>query len=228
MASMLPSVVVDGCIFAIDAANTKSYSGSGFTVNGLVGGIGGTLVNGVGFTTSNNGSFVFDGTNDYINCDSIPNTFNSFSVEMIFKIGITNKKQAIISTYDNGFGWGVELLDNTGNNKFNFFGFTSSGIYTSIQSSTTGSLNQIYSATGVFSGSNSISVYINGILDNSVNTNYSSVTKQSTSNLRLGDDPSTQTLYFQGNIFSAKIYNRVLTAQEILQNFNALRGRYGI
>ena len=70
-----PSIVSDGLVFYIDAASSRCYSGSGNTANGLVGGIGGTLVNGVGFTSSNNGSFVFDGSDDYI---SVPNGFSSY------------------------------------------------------------------------------------------------------------------------------------------------------
>lgn len=62
-----PSVVRDGLVYYIDAANSRSYSGSGITANSLVGGINGTLTNGVGFSSANNGSFSFDGTNDYIN-----------------------------------------------------------------------------------------------------------------------------------------------------------------
>jgi hypothetical protein len=69
------SIVSDGLVFALDAANSRSYSGSGTTANALIGGIGGTLVNGVGFTSTNNGSFVFDGTNDYIN---VPNGFTLY------------------------------------------------------------------------------------------------------------------------------------------------------
>ena len=62
-----PNSVSNGLVFQLDAANLRSYSGSGNTANGLVSGIGGTLVNGVGFTSSNSGSFIFDGTDDYIN-----------------------------------------------------------------------------------------------------------------------------------------------------------------
>ena len=61
-----PIETTDGLVFQLDAGNTRSYSGSGLTANGLVGGIGGTLVNGVGFTSSNNGLFSFDGSNDYL------------------------------------------------------------------------------------------------------------------------------------------------------------------
>ena len=65
------SLVTDGLVFSIDAANPRSYSGSGITVNGLVSGIGGTLFNGVGFSSANNGSFFFDGTNDQISTANI-------------------------------------------------------------------------------------------------------------------------------------------------------------
>ena len=76
-----PSIVSDGLVFYIDAANSRCYSGSGITVNGLLGGIGGTLVNGVGFTSSNNGSFIFDGTNDTTQF-TITNFSNIISVEI--------------------------------------------------------------------------------------------------------------------------------------------------
>jgi hypothetical protein len=79
-----PSGVSDGLVFQLDAANLRSYSGSGNTANGLVSGIGGTLVNGVGFTSSNSGSFIFDGTDDYINISSLPANFwnnGSWTVE---------------------------------------------------------------------------------------------------------------------------------------------------
>ena len=65
-----PSIVMDGLLFSIDAGNSRCYSGSGLTANGLVGGLGGTLANGVGFGSTNSGFFTFDGTNDYI---SAPN-----------------------------------------------------------------------------------------------------------------------------------------------------------
>ena len=60
------NLIDNGLVYSLDAANFRSYSGSGLTSNALVGGIGATLVNGVGFTSANNGSFIFDGTNDYI------------------------------------------------------------------------------------------------------------------------------------------------------------------
>ena len=60
-----PIEVVDGLIFHIDAGNTRSYSGSGITVNGLISGVGITLLNGPTYSSSNGGYLVYDGVNDY-------------------------------------------------------------------------------------------------------------------------------------------------------------------
>ena len=62
-----------------DAANTRSYPGSGTTIIGLVGGIGFTLINGVGFGTSGTNYFTFDGVDDNIPF-SIPNVSTGFAL----------------------------------------------------------------------------------------------------------------------------------------------------
>ena len=67
-----PRVVTDGLLICVDPANISSYSGTGLTARGLVSGIGSTLVNGIGFSSSNSGTFILDGTNDYINGDVAP------------------------------------------------------------------------------------------------------------------------------------------------------------
>ena len=85
-----PSIVSDGLVFFLDPANKRSYSGSGLTANGLVGGIGGALVNGVGFTSSNNGSFFFDGSNDYAAIENI-NYSSGFSLTTLTSSGFSSQ-----------------------------------------------------------------------------------------------------------------------------------------
>ena len=91
----------NGLIFSLDAANFRSYSGSGLTSFGLVGGIGGTLVNGVGYTSSNSGSFIFDGTNDYIDTQTsfIPTRYTVFAWFMLHTQSV-NRFQII---YESGY-----------------------------------------------------------------------------------------------------------------------------
>ena len=62
-----PKIVTNGLVLALDAANTKSYPGSGTVWSDLTpNGNNGALTNGPTFNSANGGSIVFDGTNDYL------------------------------------------------------------------------------------------------------------------------------------------------------------------
>ena len=92
-----PSIVKSGLVLALDAANRKSYPGSGTVWSDLSGNnITGSLVNGPTYSSANGGSIVFDGTNDYVNCGDLP----------IFRISsqITLEAFFNISTYVNWSG----------------------------------------------------------------------------------------------------------------------------
>jgi len=70
-----PDIVEDGLVLCLDAANPKSYPGSGNTWTDLRGnGNDGTLVNGVGYDSANNGSMVFDGVDDSIQSSNLAGT----------------------------------------------------------------------------------------------------------------------------------------------------------
>ena len=63
-----PLIVTDGLVLCLDAANKKSYSGSGTTWTDRSGnGNNGTLVNGPTFDSGNGGSIDFDGVDDNVN-----------------------------------------------------------------------------------------------------------------------------------------------------------------
>ena len=100
-----PSVVRNGLLICVDTANISSYSGTGITARGLVSGIGATLVNGIGFSSSNSGTFILDGSNDYINGDTTSfDLTGDLSAEIWFNLSATAavvpepaKKSATIS-----------------------------------------------------------------------------------------------------------------------------------
>jgi len=234
-----PRIVKDGLVMYLDAANTRSYSGSGLTANGLIGGIGGTLVNGTGFGTSNNGSFIFDGSNDYLEIPlsgtGISCLFNNFSISFIARTflsfttsnesttgtpGISGKRYIIEPRYAemaNAGGWGVAL----GTNAIEVVEHTADHmpVLLSYSASITG-----FNHFTMVSNDKTPSVYING---NLVRTGLTSSKNLTTFYLdtNLGG-------YIYGynscNILNYSIYNRALTQQEILQNYNATKGRYGI
>lgn len=69
--SFSPRAVTNGLILSLDAANTRSYPGSGTVWTDLSrSGINGTLTNGPTFNTANGGNIVLDGTDDYVNCSN--------------------------------------------------------------------------------------------------------------------------------------------------------------
>jgi hypothetical protein len=215
-----PSLVVDGCVFAIDAANIKSYSGTGFTVNGLVGGIDGTLVNGVGFTSTNQGSFVFDGTNDWINVPSNPVfAFDNFTMSAWFKSSDKSRYNDVISRYSLGIVTVLIYSDiTTGRFVFRVGGNTLTDTSSDI-------VNGFWNYVIARRSSGNLEVFINGIRSNFI---------VSTSNgfidadrWRIGTTNASGD-FANCNISQVQFYNRALTQAEILQNFNALRGRYGV
>ena len=211
-----PRVVKEGLILHVDAAVSRSYSGTGLTVNGLVGGIGGTLVNGVGFGTTDNGYFIFDGSNDYINLPtsnlpygSVPRTIccwflaSSLAYEWAFSYG------SPADGASNALGIILGVITYAGYGGVDVYGPAPS-------------LNTWYYVCGVYNGSIA-SLYVNGSLYTSSAKSWNTV--QSTA--QIGRQTNTVE-FWNGNISQAKIYNRALTEQEILQNFNATRFRYGI
>jgi hypothetical protein len=153
-----PSGVSDGLVFQLDAANLRSYSGTGLTANGLVSGIGGTLVNGVGFTSSNNGSFVFDGTDDYLNISSLPANFwnnGSWTVETFL---LNNNS----SSGDYGVVLSPDKLHLSISNSF-----ASWGVY-NVKSTSGISTNSWTHIAYQYNSSNySKQIYVNGVLNSS-------------------------------------------------------------
>ncbi len=206
-----PIVAKDGLVFALDAAVSRSYSGSGLTVIDLIGGIGGTLINGVGFTSSNSGSFIFDGTNDQIILNSV---ILSGSQDFTISAWVesTGGTGTIFANYSAG---NLQMLYSP-----SYIGFwlDNSSAYASSANYKAGPANLTVQRSG---GSN-LFVYLDGLL---IRTGSSSASIGTTSNFRIGASSFGNEL-FQGKIYNIQIYNRALTAQEVLQNYNTTKGRF--
>ena len=218
-----PSIITDGLVLCLDAANSKSYPGSGTTWTDLSGqGNNGTLVNGVGYNSGNLGSLSFDGVNDYISTP-ITGTFSQITFEFYGFFDDPNLNMLL--RQESAFGDWTNLRVHfgtrwTGSNAGMHFNVN--GIW-----QTTPPTNLRYGWNHyilVYDTVNNLKrVYLNGILSSSHGTN---------GNMVLGDFrigvATNLNAYYRGNISNFRVYNRALTASEIQQNFNALRGRYGI
>jgi hypothetical protein len=222
-------IVTDGLVFAVDAANYQSYPGSGTTWSDLSGnGNNGTLVNGPAFDSGNGGSIVFDGTNDYVEViDFLPNN-NDFTLTLWLNYSDLNPSvTGIISTWDSNWkGWGF-----AGRNGF-FRSWINDG---AAGGKDWVSLSEVYNEWHLVTLRYKYSTGTQSFyLDTTSYGSDSTIRPVSPSNLQIGRGGQTGTVqlnsytYSNCKISNLKIYNRVLTEQEITQNYNALKGRFGL
>jgi hypothetical protein len=213
------NIVTNGLVFLLDAGYIPSYSRSGTTWSDLSGnGNNGTLTNGPTFSSDNGGSIVFDGVNDYAPIGTSQFPFGTSSG--------TLSSWARTSTVSGSWRWIVSYgspnipqarFIGINNSTYYFGGYgddiTASGVI----------LNTWFNMVGVYNGTNA-SIYINGVL-------VSGPTAKSwntvAGNAQIGRQISNIE-HWNGRISNVFIYNRALTATEVLQNYNAQKGRFGL
>jgi hypothetical protein len=231
-----PKVVTNGLVLALDAADSNSYRGTGTTWTDLTGnGYNGTLVNTPTFSTANLGNFTFNGTTQYVDVVNTGTAFQfantSFTVSIWIRTsstttGIIVSKGATASTG----GWLVEFdtagtitTTTKGSTGFNTFNRTSS---VTVNNNTWTNIVVIYTTNTTTLASNTASIYVNGSLRNGTGTLGTIVYATTTDTVQIGRRPSG--IYFNGNISNVQIYNRGITATEVLQNYNATKSRFGL
>tara|TARA_B100001175_G_C19469472_1_gene620951 strand:- start:647 stop:1327 length:681 start_codon:yes stop_codon:yes gene_type:complete len=219
-----PRIVTDGLVLALDAGNTKSYPGSGTSWSDISGqGNNGTLTNGPTYSSDNGGSIVFDGTNDYIDVSGTESFNAPLSINFTLSIWMyptkTGNWQGVF-TKNRSTGTQVGLFLSS-SNEF-VFGFSGSGGNLIGSSFST---NTWYHVVLVQAANTSRKIYINGSLDVTKTSTFGT-TSSGSETFRLGQASGVNE-YFGGRISNASIYNnKALTASEVLQNYNALKGRY--
>lgn len=224
-----PSIATDGMILCLDAANIKSYPGSGAAWTDLSGQRNdGTLTNGPAFDSANKGSIVFDGIDDYM---EYPKQF--FSGTDNFTISVWIKSDGTQVTYScpisqghiNYQGFTFQIGWPTNSDLVFIIGTGSS--WPTISFSYNPNADLTWNQLTVTKNGTTFTTYRNGI-------NIASAThtiNYGTFNFSIGRDTyNTDSSHrvWKGKISQASLYNRALSAAEIQRNFNALRGRYGI
>jgi hypothetical protein len=242
------NIVTNGLVLYLDAANRISYVSGSTAWNDMSGfNNNGTLVNGPTFNNGDGGSIVFDGVNDYVDCGDTVGNFGTsdFTINFFFKTSTSTTPSTFIAKSIGGnpttdYGW----LINNGSSATNL-GFAiatvagswgTTGSY-SIQTSGANIRNGVWQmATVVGSRTQAdVSIYLNGInqtlqsyvgkaafstVGNVTNTQY----------LAIGSESDTGSFQYaiSANIPIVQIYNRALSAQEVLQNYNATKARFGL
>ena len=218
-----PRIVTSGLVLALDAAERLSYPRTGTTWRDLSGnGNNGTLTNGPTFSAANMGSIVFDGTNDYIG--SFPTQISGVGSKTIcaFIYPTTTSRAGICGIRNNLDGW-VFTINRTSPGNLTYFHTTGTTceVAASITTNTWSYVCVTYSTTTA-----TVILYRNGVQVGSPITSVSSIVS-SPFNGVIGDELSNYATPFKGNMSSVQIYNRSLTATEILQNYNATKSRFG-
>ena len=213
-------IVQDGLVLNLDAGVDKSYPRNGTTWNDLAGSNSGTLINGPTFDRDNGGSINFDGTNDYVDCGgnlsplfitgahTVVSWFNSDTTAGETTIcrfkGVSNYLSTI-KIYSSTIGYGMEI---SGVNYGTRGSFSSTDTWNNV--------------VGTYDGNTTVRVFVNG-------SEISGSTARPPGGGGLSDvigATNNGAYFFNGLIGTVQIYNRELSSDEILQNYNATKRRF--
>jgi hypothetical protein len=218
-------IVTDGLVLALDAADRNSYvSGSATWIDLSGNNNSGSLINGPTFSTANGGSIVFDGSNDYAiwnNTSNLQITVGSISAWVRTSTPGSSYRGIIIKQ----FAWGLFVKDSVlisydwGNNQDR-----STGI--NIADNNWKHIAMTFTET-TGSPSNNAIIYLNGspVLTTTIRHSNQTVGLELA---RGGSGGGGSSQIFNGIISQASIYNRALSANEVTQNYNAQKSRFGL
>ena len=229
-----PKVVTDGLILALDAANPRSYPGSGTTWTDLSrGGNNGTLTNGPTYSSANGGSIVFDGVDDLVTQPYDMSSMSKFSIEFWAKTYNTGSTSA-----DNNAALAGPNVGGT----YIRVGFSHNNQIVSILMYVNGNESNVFTSIQVpysefdelgynhyvctIQDNDSMNIYFNGELKKTTSIGSTIATGLNSWYQRLGNYAGA--FRWTGEISTCKLYNRKLTSDEILQNYNAQKSRFGL
>jgi len=218
-----PEIVTDGLVLALDAANKKSYAGSGTTWTDLVGSNDSTLTNGPTFNSGNGGSISFDGTNDSVIVSNI--STNDFSGEATLLCWLACYSNTPGANQTGIFGWGSSSSRShyPWTNGYAYFDTFRNARVDTISLSSLDRTTPHLLAITTKSGGN-WNLYQNTTVVKTANAESTIVWDDAT----IGRETANEGYRFQGKFFVFSLYNRELSASEITQNYNALKNRFGL
>ena len=212
-------ITKDGLVFWVDAVDNRSYLGTGTTWSDLINTNHGTLTNGP--VHNANGYFTFDGTNDYSthgNDSSVQFTDN-FSADIWVRPHTIDQDVTVFSRDDaSNRQWWIFLQ----NNESIWWSFvvgnaqSPTGLYTA---------NNWFHVCGTYDGSTGI-IYVNGTARTTTGGLSGNISSGNAA-LNIGNRDNDDR-HFDGDIACARLYNKALSATEVLDNFETERTRFGV
>ena len=221
-----PRIVTDRLVLHLDAANPKSYIGSGTDWKDLSGKDNDTtLVNSPTYSSNNAGYFDFDGSNDHVTLPTLDIAGNELTFS-VWNYGITTKTSSIIYLQDSGnhrmlnvhLPWnnGTVYFDKGGNN------------YDRIQKTATNAEYQGWHhwAFTANASTGSMKIYLDSALWHSGTGHTKTFTNITGSVKKIGTSHLNQ--WHRGYISNLQLYKKELSQTEVTENFNADKGRFGL
>ena len=218
-------IVTNGLVLFLDANNTNSYPGSGTSWYDLSGnGNTGTLTNGPTFNSANGGSIVFDGSDDYVNISNtsiLNNSSQTINIWFLYT-SIPGNGVSVIGKHDSAGsfnGYNMGLYNGTVFCQFKNGSGVDAGTLSTVMSDNTWTL-----ITLKFTIGSTLTLYKNG---NKISTNALSSVSMTSQPIRIGLSVDTYWSALPGRVASVQIYSRELSDDEVLQNYNATKSRFG-
>ena len=237
--SITTSIIVDGLVLNMDAANRASYPKTGTTWTDTINGNSGTLTNGPTFDSANGGSIGFDGNDDHvitsINQTSFDFNTHTFSIWVKVNSDDTGEPFGFLNT---GFTTSYRLKLNVNSNndtnspgKVSFFGRGASGTIFAFEFVPSVNDGNWHNIVFVFSSmlNNNVTAYYDGAPFSTSTTRAGTVSMGTTSFpafIGAVNNRGSILKPLDGNIANIQIYNSVLSASEVLHNYNALKDRF--
>ena len=219
------SIVTDGLVFYVDAANENSYPESGTTWSDLVGSDDATLTNGPTYNSGNGGYIELDGANDYVETSFNATSYFPLTICAWVNIDDTSGTQIIVDQSTSTVGLGFRT------NNAAIDSFWRNGGVINIETIISSYSADTWLYVCVVYDTNSMVGYMNGAVQNSYGSADINLTEanrgvDNTNNMDIGKVNDANSDHIDAKIAQVKIYNKALTADEILQNYNALKNRF--
>jgi hypothetical protein len=218
-------VVPNGLVLSVDPGNWYTYPKYGTSVYDLKGNATGTSYNNTTFNSTAQGVFYLDGNADYIDFGKTPTNFPTGDISVfvwVKGISLRANWNIFLTKWFTGSDFHYDLYNN-GTNVYQ-------RIFTTSKSDMVGIIplfNNTWYQVGFTISSGNLQMYLNGAKDGSLISG-ASRTNQANANLYIGDPRNNGTETFNGYIGSVQIYNRAITQEEVFQNFNATKHKYGL
>jgi hypothetical protein len=220
-----PAIVTSGLVFNLDAGFTPSYPTINTTWYDISSGVNnGTLFNGPTYSSSNGGSIVFDGSNDYFRADN-NTTLDNQTITMeswnypntLTQDGFLFEKGQVNTQYSNFYNSdGTFYFRTVGLNIWDLTIYGPSYLSANVW-------NHIVCTYGA----GTKTIYINGV-QIAQQTGLTGTISTNTTGLYVGAYGPGSSYFFNGKIAVSRVYNKSLSATEILQNFNVQKTRFGL